>query len=158
MNEIQVLWLAVEQGDDDAIERLLREGADLEATDADGRAALHWAVDKGEDDLVPRLLAAGANPNAQTRDGERPLDFAAHIGLAVIAQHLLNAGAEIRPAMLRDRYWRKIFVYWRDAEQTKLSKDVLRVIRAHHLSRELLDAMEDASPSPSSSSGDAPAM
>ena len=52
-------------GDHHSVDRLLKEGANPNARDPNGRTALHEAVDAGHYKSVDRLLRGGADPNIQ---------------------------------------------------------------------------------------------
>ena len=54
------------RGDRDGVRSLLKQGADVNASEPDGMTALHWAADRGDAELAGMLLYAGANPNAMT--------------------------------------------------------------------------------------------
>src|SRR5262245_9478106 len=55
---------AAERRDRPALERLLKQGADVNAPQPDGATALQWATHWDDVDMVERLLRAGANVNA----------------------------------------------------------------------------------------------
>jgi ankyrin repeat protein len=60
----------------EAIQLLLDLGADVNATTADGRTALHGAALQGYDDVIKFLVAHGADLYAKDRKGFTPLDTA----------------------------------------------------------------------------------
>src|SRR3954447_18553277 len=60
---------AAMNGNRDAVKALLKDGADVNTTQADGRTALHWGAQKGDVELTKRLLPAGPNQKAPTRSG-----------------------------------------------------------------------------------------
>lgn len=85
---------AAMRGDVEAVRRLLRQGADVNAAQGDGMTALHWAAERGDAELAEMLVYAGANVEAGTRIGSyTPLHVAARGGSAVVVQGLLDAGA-----------------------------------------------------------------
>lgn len=61
----------------DEVRTLLDAGAPVDATDQDGRSALHCAVMVNELAIVEMLLAAGAKPDLADAVGDVPLHFAA---------------------------------------------------------------------------------
>jgi len=87
---------AAMRGDVDAVRRLLRDGADVNAAQADGMSALHWAADRGDAELARILLYAGANIEVVTRIGEyAPLHIASRNGHLQVVSELLDAGAKV---------------------------------------------------------------
>ncbi|HEX6324077.1 MAG TPA: ankyrin repeat domain-containing protein [Vicinamibacterales bacterium] len=85
---------AVKRQDVQAVRALLKQNANVNATEADGFTALHWAARRNDTQLVETLLAAGANAKASTRYNITPLYLAAVNGNAGIMERLLNAGAD----------------------------------------------------------------
>ena len=86
---------AAERGDAQELERLLREGADVNASQGDGMTALHWASMNGRTDLVEMLLYAGATVQPSTRlGGYTPLHLASNEGHAAVVLELLGGGAD----------------------------------------------------------------
>src|SRR5262245_17849187 len=74
---------AAMNGDRDAVRTLLKQGADVNASQGDGLTALHWAARKGDAELTQTLVAAHANVGAVTRvGGYTALHLAAEIGHA----------------------------------------------------------------------------
>ena len=72
---------------------LLSAGADLEATDAEGKAVLHYAATSDYNLPIVALLAAyGAKINAQDRQGRTPLDYAIERGLERVPPDLTSRG------------------------------------------------------------------
>lgn len=102
---------AASRGDKTAIERLLKNGADVNAQQADGATALQWAAYRGDAKLVERLLKAGAKTDLANHNGATPLWLAATHGDAAVIQALLKGGADAneqlplgrRPLMLAAR-------------------------------------------------------
>ena len=86
---------AAERGDLDAVRRLLRDGADVNAPQGDGMTALHWAAERGDAPLCEVLLYAGARVDAGTRIGHyTPLHLAARNASAAVVEMLLEAGSD----------------------------------------------------------------
>ena len=71
--EIAPLARAAQQNDRAAIERLLAERADVNASQADGMTALLWAAYRDDFDLVEKLLRSGADVRTANRYGVTPL-------------------------------------------------------------------------------------
>lgn len=67
------------------VEALLAAGADVNARQHGGWAALHGAAQHGDRRLVEMLLAAGADPSLQREGGETPSQTAAAHGHVEIA-------------------------------------------------------------------------
>ena len=72
------LHIAVLSDQEEVVEILLENGANIEAKAADsyGATALHWAAAAGNVDMVQLLVEAGANCNAEDTVGATPLDTA----------------------------------------------------------------------------------
>ena len=86
---------AAQRGDLDAVRRLLREGADVNAPQGDGMTALHWAAERGDASLCEVLLYAGARVDAGTRIGHyTPLHLAARGAHEAVVGLLLRAGSD----------------------------------------------------------------
>ncbi|MEU9853033.1 ankyrin repeat domain-containing protein [Streptomyces sp. NPDC047974] len=93
---MSTLFDAITGGDEDAVVRALRAGADPEATD-DGETALYRAAVADEPGIVRLLLAAGADPGRAggVDGGDLPLCGAACGGHAETVRALLAAGAAV---------------------------------------------------------------
>ena len=89
---------AIESGRRDAALELIEQGADVNASQADGTTPLHWAAYQLDADLVQRLLQRGANANGANRYGASPLGEAAKAANAEIVALLLQAGADVHAA------------------------------------------------------------
>lgn len=72
------------------LDRLLQQGAPLNAADAAGRTPLILAVMQGHTAVVQRLLAAGANTALIDKEGLNALQHARRLGFDGIA-HLIEA-------------------------------------------------------------------
>src|SRR5438128_476805 len=77
------------------VRSLLRQKADVNATQADGATALHWAVQLDDLQMADVLIQAGANVKATNRFGITPLSLASSNGNAVMIEKLLSAGADV---------------------------------------------------------------
>ena len=84
---------AIQAGDRQAIQKLLKDPAAVKATEADGTTPLHWAVRADDMETSKALLTAGANASAANRYGVTPLSLAAVNGNAGLIEALLAAGA-----------------------------------------------------------------
>ena len=86
---------AAARGDLEAVRRLLREGADVNAPQGDGMTALHWAAERDDAELADVLLYAGARVDAGTRIGHyTPLHLASRGAGATVVEVLLDAGGD----------------------------------------------------------------
>ncbi len=84
---------AAERKDFSSIAGLIRQKADVNASQLDGMTALHWAVQHSNGTAVDLLIAAGANVSAANRYGVTPLAIGCQRGNAAIVEALLRAGA-----------------------------------------------------------------
>ncbi|HUF63519.1 MAG TPA: ankyrin repeat domain-containing protein [Verrucomicrobiales bacterium] len=85
---------AAQRGEWDRVLTLLREGAKVDAAQADGTTALHWAAHIDEANALRVLLEAGASADAGNRYGVRPLHLACVNGNEEIVEALLAAGSD----------------------------------------------------------------
>jgi ankyrin repeat protein len=92
--DVAPLARAAQQNDRPAIQRLLAERADVNASQADGMTALLWAAYRDDLDLVDQLLRAGANVRSTNRYGVTPLSLACTNANAAMVERLLGAGAD----------------------------------------------------------------
>lgn len=89
------LKAAVQAGDEEVVERLLRQGAEgINELDEHDHAPLHWAVFGGYVEIVRLLLEHGADPNVCALTGVPPLWNAVDFGLDEIAALLRQHGAK----------------------------------------------------------------
>ena len=85
---------AAARGDIEAVQDLLRSGADVNTAQGDGMTALHWAAERGDAKLAGVLIYSGANVNAGTRIGSyTPLHLASRGGHGEVVAALLRAKA-----------------------------------------------------------------
>ena len=89
---------AVKAGDGTAVASLIKQGADVNAPEANGTTPLHWAVYQRDAALVKRLLTAGAKVSVVNQFGSTPMQEAAVTGNAEIIKMLLAAGADVESA------------------------------------------------------------
>jgi len=86
---------AAQQGNLDAVRRLIQLKADVNGAQGDGSTALHWAAQKDDVELAKLLLASGANVKATTRLGAAtPLFMACHNGNAPMIELLIKSGSD----------------------------------------------------------------
>jgi len=94
------LYLAVQRGDLDQLERHIFWDSDINAALPNGQYPLHVAAEKGRIIMVKTLLKHGADLNRETAAGDTPLDLAILAGRTQIAEVLLAAGAKIDASAL----------------------------------------------------------
>ncbi len=102
---------AAMQSNIDLVERLIRDGANVNSIQSDGSTALHWASYNADAEMADILIKAGADPSAKTRNGSTPMWLAARRGDPGVITKLLEAGADAnedlplgrRPLMLAAR-------------------------------------------------------
>jgi ankyrin repeat protein len=91
---------AARNGDKNAVRALLKQGADVNATDADGTTALLWASYRDDIESADLLIRGGANVNAANDLGATPLWTASLNGSTAMVRTLLKAGANPNAALL----------------------------------------------------------
>lgn len=89
---------AVADGSLDRVERLIAQGADLEALGPKGEtvvftAVAHMRLQRRDGRILRALLSAGCDLGARMPDGKTPLHFAATLGDSEIVRVLLEGGA-----------------------------------------------------------------
>lgn len=89
---------AVKASDLSGVRALLRQGADVNATELDGTTALHHAVLLDDVSAVDVLIQAGADVEARSRYATTPLALACVNGNAAMIERLLAAGADANSA------------------------------------------------------------
>jgi ankyrin repeat protein len=89
------LMVATFEGDVAEVGRLLKEGANVKATNAYGVDAMRLAADTANTELIRLLLKAGADPESPNADGETALHLVARSGNVEAAKLLLKAGAKV---------------------------------------------------------------
>src|SRR5919198_731569 len=85
---------AVQHGDKQAVQSLLKARADVNAPQSDGATALHWAAYLDDAETTALLVRAGAHVDSPNNYGMTPLALAATNGNAAIINLLLKGGAD----------------------------------------------------------------
>ncbi|MDC8014677.1 M56 family metallopeptidase [Tahibacter soli] len=89
------LLAAARSGDDEALRRLVRDGADVDARVLDEGTAMIQAIRAGRSGTVDTLLDLGADPNRASLGEGNPLIVAAQLGHDAIVERLIRAGADV---------------------------------------------------------------
>ena len=87
------LYLAVQNGDIDQIQRHIGWGADINQLDVDGHQPLHVAAAQGELVVIRLLLENGADIDGLDSEGYSPLHIAIMGGKTQVADFLIKQGA-----------------------------------------------------------------
>lgn len=90
----QALLAAARQGDKDIIAKLLADGADIDATDKDGRTSAMIAVHTNQLDTFKLLLEKGADINMRDNRSDNPLLYAGAEGMLDFVKVSVAAGAD----------------------------------------------------------------
>ncbi|HTA71472.1 MAG TPA: ankyrin repeat domain-containing protein [Bryobacteraceae bacterium] len=91
---------AVRNNDTQLVRRLLKQHADVKATQGDGATALHWAAHLDNVAAADLLIRAGARVNAANDDGATPLYLACMNHSAPMVERLLAGGADANAKLL----------------------------------------------------------
>lgn len=94
------LYLAVQRGDLDQLERHIFWGTDVNTALPDGKYALHIAAEKGRIVMVRTLLKHGADINQTSADGDTPIDLALLTGRTQLAELMITQGARLDASAL----------------------------------------------------------
>lgn len=90
----EALHLAAAGGHDDAVELLVKHGANINVVDRFGRTPLTEAVLNGKDKIITFLRSRGARLEMKENDVAGTLCEAAHRGDTVLVRRYLSAGAD----------------------------------------------------------------
>ena len=90
------LHLATAEGNNDAVQLLLKSGAEVDAVATDsGCTSLHYAASLGHVELCESLIRYGADPDAQTSGLVTPLHLAVVKGYSEVVALLLKYRARL---------------------------------------------------------------
>lgn len=92
----QQLIIAAEQEDVEQVLKLLKDGADINATDEHGRTAVMAAIYKNKTDTVKALIQKGANINIRDEKLNNVLLYAGAEGMVDIVKIAIDAGADTK--------------------------------------------------------------
>ena len=115
------LYLAVERGDLDQLDRHIYWGTDINAVLPNGQYPLHAAAEKGRIVMVRTLLKHGADINRRMADGATALDLAVLAGRTQVAELLLEQGAQLDASAL----------LLKAAEMGLTDRDIVRFLITH---------------------------
>ncbi len=90
---------AAKHGDVPTVRALLKQQADVNATEPDGTTALHWAAYRDQAEIADLLIRGGAQVQVKNRYGVTPLSLACKNGNGAIVSSLLAAGADPNTAL-----------------------------------------------------------
>ena len=88
------LFEAAKAGNTQRVSALLNQGANVNASNANGETALHAAASRDQVAVAQLLIQRGANINSQTTQGWTPLHSAARFGKTAVTQLLVNRNAQ----------------------------------------------------------------
>lgn len=89
---------AARNGDLNQIEKLIAQGADVNAPGPDGEAPLTIAALQGQREMVALLLKRGAELQLRNKGGLTPLHAAAYSGHREVVEFLISKGANLNDA------------------------------------------------------------
>lgn len=132
---------AARRGDLAAVERLLSDGAQVEATDGSGATPLYVAASEGHAAVVARLLAAGGDPRRQASGSfgstGTPIHAAVRHGHLDVVRLLLEAGVD--PNLPDDGVGPPLHTALRRGQTA--AADLLRSLGARPIRAEPVDAL-----------------
>ena len=88
------IFKAVQNGEVKSVQQLIKNGADVNIKDKDGKTPLHYAAYNENFKIVKLLVKNGANVNAEYY-GATPLYFATLKNNAKIMKYLIKKGADV---------------------------------------------------------------
>jgi cytohesin len=94
-NHWSPLHIAIINNQEDRVQALLAEHADIEARDINGRTPLYFSALLGHQNIVQALIDAGAQVNSQNYHDYTPLDIAAAQGHIPVVRALLREHATL---------------------------------------------------------------
>lgn len=82
-------------GNLDAVESMIKKGADVNAVDKLNWTPLHWAAFRGHTEIARLLIDSGSLVNPATKDGSTPLTLARHNKHSELAAFLESRGGTV---------------------------------------------------------------
>lgn len=95
-NNKTILMYASWVGNAQAVQHLIKMGADVNAEDSSGATALHLAAWKGHTSIAVYLLENGASGSVLSKDGMSALDIALMQGNREIAEAIEKAAPKLK--------------------------------------------------------------
>lgn len=111
------LMLAALRGDMDAADRLIAQGAEVNATNRAGGTALMTAAIQGHSEVVRLLISKRATVNAKNNKGWTALMYAAWNGHTDVVKTLLAKGAEVN-AQNNEGWTALMYATWKGQSAT----------------------------------------
>jgi ankyrin repeat protein len=94
------LHVASWSGQKEIVHRLIKQGADLNATDSSGKTALMWAAKQGDPSIVRMLLQGGALTTVKNQHSQTELDVAREEGhkevVTILEEHAKGRGKSFK--------------------------------------------------------------
>ncbi|XP_074286519.1 ankyrin repeat domain-containing protein EMB506, chloroplastic isoform X2 [Silene latifolia] len=103
------------------LDQLLKNGANIDSVDKDGRTALHVSVIGKKEAVISHLLRKGANPHVKDKDGVTPLHFAVQVGALQTVKLLIKSNVDVNTS--DNEGWTSLHV----AMQSR-SRDITKVL------------------------------
>ena len=123
---------AARDGDVKALQKVLADGTDPNASNVIGQTAMHFAAMWGQLGAVVALLDAGADANVENDNGATPLFYAVRKGQVEVVETLLARGAKLREM-------RKMF---KDVGDTPRVEEMTALLQSHYKPNDLTLAIK----------------
>jgi len=139
----ETLHGAAASGDKEGVERLIAQGADLNAKDNNGQTPLHLSIlnrRAGQARWV--LISQGADVNAKTNDGRTPLIMAVTRGDQYLEEVLIANGADIT---VKDNRGRTLL----QLAQEKGHTEIIELLKRHGAKEDAAGIPEESQPTKS---------
>ncbi|XP_050221638.1 ankyrin repeat domain-containing protein EMB506, chloroplastic-like [Mercurialis annua] len=103
------------------MDKLVKDGLDIDSVDKDGLTALHKAIIGKKEAVISHLVRKGANLQVLDRDGASPLHYAAQVGAMQTVKLLIKHNVDVNVA--DNEGWTPLHV----AVQTR-KRDIVKVL------------------------------
>ncbi len=138
------LLIAAAQRNQKEVERLIKEGVNVDFVDAKGNIALHYAVSGGDLSIVQLTSKQSKNANTANNDSETPLDIAERLGKKDIVQALkaqqLSVGAQSSTQQQSQQKRARV-----DSEENKLEDSNSKKLRTSSSDHQSMEVNRDIS-------------